>query len=191
MHGRNPVSRFCILVLMAVWSCSLVPAWAGAWVPPTPEELRMGAPPDDPGANAVYLSYDEDDNDQRNDHIFNVRLKVLTQAGVERYSDVQVGGGNRHFSIQAVEGRTIHPDGTVLPFTGKPFVKTFKQRGETYSATVFSMPMYRSARSWNTVIAWLMLTGCCCRPNGTCNTRYPPCMLTTFSGHLTRPDRTL
>ena len=121
----------------------LVPAahlQSQAWVPPTPQELQMHAPAGDPGANALYLSYDEVDDDQRNDHNISVRLKVLTQAGVERYADVASGFNGRQFNIENVQGRTIHADGTIIPFTGKPFVKTIRAHGETYRATVFSMP---------------------------------------------------
>ena len=133
--------RSVLLAAVAFVSLTFdIAARAEGWVTPTAEELRMAAPVEDPGANAVYLSYDEVDNDRMNDHAITVRLKVLTQAGVERYSDVQVGTTGRHFSIVNVEARTVHADGTVVPFTGKPFVKTVRHLGETYKATVFSMP---------------------------------------------------
>jgi hypothetical protein len=100
----------------------------------------MTAPAEDPGANAVYLSFDEDDNDLLNVHTITVRLKVLTQAGVEHYSDVQVGVPERHFAIENVEAQTVHQDGTVIAFTGKPFLKTTRYHGEVFKATVFAMP---------------------------------------------------
>ncbi len=117
-----------------------MPSALHAWVPPTPEELHMKAPVEDPGAHAVYLSWDELDSDELNDHNITVRLKVLTPEGVKRYADVEIGTPERRFAIEAVEARTIHEDGTVIPFTGKPFVKTLRRRGEGYKATVFSMP---------------------------------------------------
>ncbi len=123
-------------LLLAVFAAVPVLAWA----PPTPAELHMKAPAEDPGANAVYLSWDEDDNDRLNDHTVTVRLKMLTRAGVERYADVEIGTLQRRFSVEAIEARTIHEDGAVIPFTGKPFVKTVRLRGESYRATVFSMP---------------------------------------------------
>ena len=52
--------------------------YALPWPLPTPQELTMTAPPEDPGASAVYLSFDEDDSDQYNVHTITVRLKVLT-----------------------------------------------------------------------------------------------------------------
>lgn len=100
----------------------------------------MTAPAEDPEAKAVYLDFDENDNDMRNDHVITVRLKILTQAGVTRYSDIEPAMTGRHFAIEDVQARTIHSDGTVIPFKGHPFIKTIKQNGETYKATVFSMP---------------------------------------------------
>jgi hypothetical protein len=96
-----------------VFACLVLPApkvRAAAWVDPTPAELHLGAPASDPGANAVYLSYDEEDDDALNDHKVTVRLKVLTQAGVQQYADVRLYAPGRSFAIQAIEGRTIHPD---------------------------------------------------------------------------------
>ncbi len=47
----------------------------------------------------------------------------------------------RSFSIRAIEGRTIHSDGTVIPFTGKPYEKVLeKTKTETYKAKVFTLP---------------------------------------------------
>lgn len=100
----------------------------------------MGAPAADPHANAVYLSYDEDDDDTLNDHKVTVRLKVLTQAGVKQYADVELIAPGRSFAIQEIEARTIHADGTVIPFTGKPYTKTMHYAGDTYKARVFSLP---------------------------------------------------
>jgi hypothetical protein len=117
-----------------------MPKVRAAWVEPTPAELHMGAPASDSHANAVYLSYDEEDDDTLNDHKVTVRLKVLTQAGVERYADVELVAPGRSFAIQAIEARTIHADGTVIPFTGKPYTKTTHYAGETYKARVFSLP---------------------------------------------------
>ncbi|RRA48710.1 DUF3857 domain-containing protein [Acidipila sp. EB88] len=135
---------FLLRTSAAILSLSALPllpmAHASSLPMPTPQELNMQAPAEDPGANAVYLSYDESDSDQTNVHIISVRLKVLTQAGVERYSDVQVGMLERRFGVEDVEAQTVHTDGRVIPFTGKPFQKTMHRRGETYKAVVFSMP---------------------------------------------------
>ncbi len=44
-------------------------------------------------------------------------------------------------SIQAVEGRTIHADGTVIPFTGQPYDKELASAGGyTKMEKVFTLP---------------------------------------------------
>jgi hypothetical protein len=135
--------RFSACRFLVAFQLCLLPCVAHAFTTfpaPTLQELNMSAPAEDPRANAVYLSFDEDDNDQMNVHVITVRLKVLTQAGVKRYSDVQIGVPERHFAIENVEAQTVHQDGSVIPFTGKPFLKTVRYRGEMSKETVFSMP---------------------------------------------------
>ena len=73
-------------------------------------------------------------------HSVYVRLKILTEEG-KKYADVEIPYERRSFSIAAVSGRTIHSDGSVLPFTGKPYDKMLvKTATLRYQAKVFSMP---------------------------------------------------
>ena len=96
------------------------------WTAPTPEELSMTSQPQVPGAAAVYLYREETTDDKL--HMFSIynRLKVLTERGKEygnvelQYAHVSDGGG---FTVEDIQGRTIHPDGTIIPFTGKPYEK--------------------------------------------------------------------
>lgn len=100
----------------------------------------MTSEPSDPGAAAVYLLRDERADDKLHYHTVYVRLKILTEAG-KQYADVEIPYEGRHFSIQDVEGRTIHSDGTVIPLTGKPYQKMLvKSKTLQYKATVFTMP---------------------------------------------------
>ena len=47
----------------------------------------------------------------------------------------------RGFSISEVSGRTIHPDGTVIPFEGKPFDKVLvKGRNIRIHVKAFTLP---------------------------------------------------
>jgi Domain of Unknown Function with PDB structure (DUF3857)/Transglutaminase-like superfamily len=114
------------------------------WTAPTPEELSMTAQPEVPGAAAVYLFREETTEDDF--HMFStyVRLKVLTEKGKEYanvelgYASVTDGGGT---SITDIAGRTIHPDGTIIPFTGKPYEKLVeKTKGVKFMSKVFTMP---------------------------------------------------
>jgi hypothetical protein len=81
------------------------------------------------------------------------RVKILTQEGVENYANVELNyfstsdsgyavderGNNQ--SVGDIVGRTIHPDGTVIPFTGKPYQKTMiRGKDFKYQAMVFTLP---------------------------------------------------
>src|ERR1700758_4879695 len=97
-------------------------ACAEQWTQPTAEELSMTSQPQVPGAPAVYLDREEKTVDSLHSYSEYVRIKVLTEGG-KKYANVELkyrAGGAIGFSVTDVQGRTIHPDGTVIPFTGKP-----------------------------------------------------------------------
>lgn len=115
-------------------------AFAADWQQPTPEELKMTSEPAAPNADAIYL-YREDvtDNKLHMEAVY-VRLKILRDEG-KKYADVELTGAGRDFQITDIQGRTIHSDGTVIPFTGKPYEKLlFKTKTRQYKAMVFSLP---------------------------------------------------
>jgi hypothetical protein len=119
-----------------------VPVCLGAtWTQPSPEELKMTSDPAVPGAAAVYLSLEVTANDNFQEYVLYARVKIFTQEGVSRYSDVEIPYEVRYQGIRGVEGRTIHSDGTVIPFTGKPFQKELVKAGDVrISEKAFSMP---------------------------------------------------
>ncbi len=132
------LSLFYALVLIAS------PFARAQWTVPTPEELSMTSQPEVPGAAAVYLFREEKTEDSL--HLFSiyVRLKVLTERGKD-YANVELEyehnseGGST--VIEGVQGRTIHPDGTIIPFTGKPYEKLVeKTQGVKFMAKVFTLP---------------------------------------------------
>jgi hypothetical protein len=115
-------------------------AWADSWTQPTQEELQMTAEPAAPGAAAVYLLRDERADDKLHSHTFYVRLKVLTERGKE-YADQEISYEGAQFKVFGVEGRTIHSDGSIIPFVGKPYEKLLEKGGKAkYKATVFTLP---------------------------------------------------
>src|ERR1700726_4490987 len=93
-------------------------ALADASIKPTPEELQMTAEPAAPGAAAIYLLRDERADDKLHVHTTYVRLKILNDKG-KQYADQEISYEGGQFSTFGIEGRTIHSDGTVIPFTGK------------------------------------------------------------------------
>ncbi len=107
---------------------------------PTPDELRMTSDPKAPGAPAVYL-YREETTDNRFHNVSSyARIKVLTELGKE-FATVEVPYVPGFSEVPAIEGRTIHPDGTVIPLTGKAEdLLIFKNRGNHVKGAVFNLP---------------------------------------------------
>ena len=135
--------RYSLAPLLLTLLALAAPAHA-QWTVPTDEELKMTSQPEVPGAAAVYLFREEITNDKMHEWSKYIRLKVLTEAGKE-YANVELRqyqatdrGG---YSVTDIEGRTIHPDGSITPFTGKPFEKLIeKSQGYKEQAKVFTLP---------------------------------------------------
>jgi hypothetical protein len=118
---------------------------------PNPDELKMTSDPKAPGAAAVYLDYEETDNDGLHSQTYYARIKVLTEKGKEA-ATVQIPYWGGEFSIGSVSGRTIHSDGTIVPLTVKPedlLIQKYNEvevGHETYAEqvrkqrTVFTLP---------------------------------------------------
>ncbi|HEX5234208.1 MAG TPA: DUF3857 domain-containing protein [Silvibacterium sp.] len=95
----------------------------------------------DPHASAVYLYREEGADDNLNMHYQYARVKILTEKGKEMFSDIEIAYESSRSSITDISGRTIHSDGSIIPFSGKPYDKLLtKQEGEREMSKVFSMP---------------------------------------------------
>jgi hypothetical protein len=138
------ILQICLAVICLI---TFAPSARCQWTAPTPEELKMTSQPEAPGAPAVYLFKEEITDDSLHDWSVYVRLKVLTERGKE-YANVELrqyevtnwesAGG---YTVKDIQGRTIHPDGTIIPFTGKPFEKLVeKGQGVKEMAKVFTLP---------------------------------------------------
>jgi Domain of Unknown Function with PDB structure (DUF3857) len=111
------------------------------WQQPTPEEMKMTSYAAAPGAPAIYLFREETVDDNVGVHCLYARVKILTEKGKEMFGDIEIPYVASGFSINNVDGRTIHSDGTVIPFTGTPYDKLLVKEGhESIMAKVFSMP---------------------------------------------------
>ena len=109
----------------------------------TPEELKMTSEPLAPGAPAIilYREVNRDDTGLTAHEKDFVRIKILKEEG-RKYADVEIpfnkGSGNNIVNIRA---HTIHPDGSVSNFQGKPFDKSIvKAKGLKYMAKTFTLP---------------------------------------------------
>jgi hypothetical protein len=135
LRSMSSLSFLLVLVLMPV------PSYAQSWfIAPTPEELQMTSIPEQPGAEAVILNRDELDDDDNHMQGIYYRIKILTEKGLH-LGDVELGFNKGHYTIGEISARTVQPDGTIIPFTGKPFDKVLeKDKENAYTARVFSMP---------------------------------------------------
>jgi hypothetical protein len=113
---------------------------AADWPAVDPQDLAMTSLKEQPGAPALVLQHEEIDDDMNNFHSVYERVKVLTEAGRER-ANVEIPYGRRWFSVAAISGRTVHADGSVVPFEGKIFDKAVvKGGGIRINVKSFTLP---------------------------------------------------
>jgi hypothetical protein len=126
-----------LLLVLALASPALLRA---QFQEPTPEELKMTADPKAPGAAAVYLYYEETSDSPAHTSGFYVRIKVLTEKGKD-LATVSIPYEPAVDKLTAIEGRTIHSDGTVVPLTAKPEdLMDVKTKGYQMNTLIFSLP---------------------------------------------------
>jgi hypothetical protein len=128
-----------LLLLLALSAPALAHA---QFQQPTPEELSMTADPKAPGAAAVYLNVAEVTNAPLNFQSFYARIKVLKEKGEELATvELPYRKDEYQYEVAAIQGRTIHPDGTVVLLTGKPAdLLTTKSQGTEFRHKVFILP---------------------------------------------------
>ncbi len=135
--------------MMVMGLIATAAAASDPWTKPTADELNMKEQAGYPGAPAVILNREEITRDDLHVMQHYERIKVLTEKGKE-YANVELRFASSHGdgsysgddkNITDIAGRTVHPDGTIVPFTGKPYLKTFEKNSEySYQARVFTLP---------------------------------------------------
>lgn len=131
-------------VWLCVFSCcflivSLAFGQKEDWIPITPQDLQIKEVPGDPGASAIQLYHADYIDDNLHSEFVYRRIKILNEKG-NQYADVELTILPGH-SITNLKARTIHPDGTIIEFSGKPFDKTIiKGQGIKYVAKTFTLP---------------------------------------------------
>ena len=129
-----------ILFLCFVAFC-FVPAQAQKedWLPITQHDLDVKQVPNNPGADAIQLYYADYIRDDNHYEFIYRRIKILNEKGNSR-ADVEITV-SPEVSMSGLKARTIHPDGKIIEFTGKPFQKVVvKGRGIKIMAKTFTMP---------------------------------------------------
>ena len=111
-----------------------------AFAPISAAELAIKEVPGAPGASAVILDREETTDDNAGVVTVYMRRKILTRDGL-KYADIEIPYVKGFTDISDLRARTIHPDGSVVDFTGKPFEKmVIKARDVRFMAKTFTMP---------------------------------------------------
>jgi hypothetical protein len=133
-------AKLPFIMLAVAFLCSSYRAFAiDDWQPINPEELAMKADPAHPG-DAIMLYHEETADDMTGHRYVYKRVKVLNERGM-RFANVEIGYDAGVSGISDIKGRSIAPDGTITPFTGKAFNSTIvKAHGVKYLAKTFTLP---------------------------------------------------
>ena len=132
--------KFSFIALVVLFLCSSYRLFAlDDWQPINPEELKMTADPAHP-ADAIILYHEETADDMTRHRYVYKRVKILTEKGKDQ-ANVEIGYDGGRVGISDIKARTIAPDGTITPFTGKAFNSTIvKTHGEKYLAKTLTLP---------------------------------------------------
>ncbi|HEY3175568.1 MAG TPA: hypothetical protein VGK94_07375 [Candidatus Polarisedimenticolia bacterium] len=97
----------------------LIAAFLATTAPPPidPNHLALTDCPGEPGCPALVLLYDvELDNAPDHPRVSRRRIiKVFTQEGIDRYTDLEINEPAADMDVMNLAGRTILPDGRVIP----------------------------------------------------------------------------
>ena len=124
-------SRFLLSSLLFLWFIWFIPLATGValadkradeWPPISPEDLAMKEYPASPGAPAIILYREMHTDDVKSFETHYHRIKIFTEEG-KKHANVEIPYLKGTFRIKEIKARTIHPDGTVVDFTGDVFEK--------------------------------------------------------------------
>jgi hypothetical protein len=148
-------------ILICLCLLSLFPKSSGqvinGWQPVPKADLELKDNPANPGSAAMILERQVYTDDEKRLQTEWVRIKIFTEAGRD-YADVVIPYFEKRTSIEDVRGRTVRPDGTVIPFNGAVFDKIIvKYKKFRYHAKAFTLPgveigsviEYSYALHWN------------------------------------------
>lgn len=115
------------------------------WLPISPADLALKDNPAQTGAHAMILYRESSVNEKyaSADGAYiteYVRIKVFTKEGTDE-GNVEIPFRKEFADIKDIHARTIHLDGSIVNFEGKPFEKTIEKRsGEKFLAKTFTLP---------------------------------------------------
>jgi hypothetical protein len=111
---------------------------AADWPPITDADRGFVSVPGNPAAPAAILEREQIDDNMNNQVSVYERIKILTDAG-RQYATIEIPD-TRLFGVEELKGRTVHPDGSVIPFRGKAEYRRLTRDGKQVSIKNFTLP---------------------------------------------------
>ena len=140
MRNRLSIRAVLALAVLTLPALALPASLLAQFQPPTQEELKMTSDPKAPGADAIYLYREETVDDNLHYHSFYERVKILTEKAKD-LANVGVPYPKGKFTVDSIQARTIHSDGTVIPLDVKPTdLVEHKGTGFQINKMVFTLP---------------------------------------------------
>ena len=129
----------CCLLIACCGVSTLAFGQKEDWLPITEQDQKVKEVPGNPGASAIQLYHANYIDDTQQTEFEYHRVKVLNEQG-KKEADVEIQSWPG-VSLGSFKARTIHPDGSIVEFTGKPFDKTvYKGQGIKWTYKTFTMP---------------------------------------------------
>jgi hypothetical protein len=141
-HASNVLAAACLLAALVAASVPSARAKDsdGLWLQIDPADLAMKSEPLAPGAPAIYLYREIVSNDTTGFADYYYRIKILTDEG-KKWGNVEIPYIHDSDNVGLISGRTIQPDGTIIPWRGKAFDQIVLQaHGVKVLEKSFSMP---------------------------------------------------
>lgn len=172
---RGWLRAVCVGALLSATAPACLAGSNDQFVAPKPEELSMTSMPGYPGVAAVVLYREQIDDTPLHSRTIYERIKVLNEDG-KKYANVVLAfrsssffssGSDFDSTIKDITARTIHADGKIIPFTGKPYEREVeKVKGEKTKQKILTLPdvqvgsilEYRYTKEYATLYApdWIL-----------------------------------
>jgi len=152
--------RVCTLAFFLCTLYSASPGQREDWLPVTALDWQTKDVPGDAGAPAIQLYYADFRDDSRQHQFIYSRVKVLTEQG-RRFADMEIPVPP-HAYLTELKARTLHADGSIVEFRGRPFERIVRQTLDsktvvesfTFPAvTAGSILEYKYSYSWDKYLA--------------------------------------
>src|SRR5690349_2444391 len=133
-------SKQAMVLWLLIATFAVSQAFAATWRPVSKDELAMNDDPANPGAPAIILYREVNSDDVKGLETHYVRIKILNDEG-RKYADIEIPYLDKALQIEAVQARTIRPDGKATDFQGQIVDRmAFKARKVKVQVKAFTLP---------------------------------------------------